>query len=298
VFGVINLNKPLHLTSHDVVARVRWKLGIRKVGHCGTLDPLAEGVLPVCVGNATRLIEYFSDDKCYRAEVTLGITTLTWDAEGEIFQTVSASNYTQMQVEEALCQFQGLIMQQVPPHAAVHVKGKKLYEYARKGIPVELPIRETQIFEMRLAGFQQHNPEHPVVTLEIHCSKGTYIRSIAKALGDNLGCGAFLSALTRTHHGKFSLEESICLEDFLNAPHPEAYLLNPVSYLPLPQFDLSNENMNKVGHGMKLQPDELEQPIRNNQHYLLLYEGLPTAIAIGEASGRLKPLKVFPRIPV
>ena len=297
MFGVINLNKPLHLTSHDVVAKVRRKLGIKKVGHCGTLDPLAEGVLPVCVGNATRLIEYFPDDKRYRAEITLGLTTLTWDAEGEVLQTVSAEHITKEQLQEALSHFQGKILQQVPPHAAVHVKGKKLYEYARQGIVVELPVRETTLFETHLMDFQKQTLAHPVVTLEIHCSKGTYIRSIAKALGDQLGCGAFLSALTRTSHGKFLLEESVTLETFLEAAHPDVYLQNPINYLPLPQCSLSSENMNKIGHGMKLQPDELALSIHNNQHYLLVYEGMPTAIAIGEASGRLKPLKVFSRPP-
>lgn len=293
MFGVLNLYKPLHCTSHDVVSRVRKTLKLKKVGHCGTLDPLAEGVLPVCVGDATRLIEYFPSDKRYHAIITLGITTLTWDAEGEQLTVQSAEHVTHGALQEALAGFNGVIQQQVPPHAAVHVQGKKLYEYARKGITVELPVRKTEIFECTLLGVQHLGEAHPVVELEIHCASGTYIRSMAKALGETLGVGAYLSGLVRTAHGRFTRQTSITLADFMEHPEPVTCLMNPAEYLPFPSLSISEAGVGKIRHGMKLQPDELAGDILNNRLYLLVHGDLPVAVAEGEATGRLKPLKVF-----
>lgn len=298
-FGVLNLYKPLHCTSHDVVAKVRKKLGLKKVGHAGTLDPLAEGILPVCIGDATRLIEYFPGDKKYRAEVTFGKQTLSWDAEGESLQTTSAQTLTREHVEGFLAAFKGIIQQQVPPHAAVHVKGKKLYEYARKGIAVELPIRPTEIYDITLVDFQADaDPDHPVAVLEIHCAGGTYIRSIAKALGDATGYGAYLSNLARTAHGQFTLEDSVLLQTFLDSPDPEAYLQNPSRFIALPHLSLNEADLRKIQHGMKLTGYEEFAPIRHNKRFLLLHQDIPVAIAIGEEQARLKPIKVFHTFPL
>jgi tRNA pseudouridine55 synthase len=250
-------------------------------------------VLPICIGDATRLIEYFPSDKQYRAWITFGKATSTWDAEGDVVQQTSASGLIRQAVENALTDFQGKIQQQVPPHSAVHVNGKKLYQYARKGIAVELPIREAEIFSIQLIEFQQDEPDHPVAVINIHCASGTYVRSIAQALGEALECGAFLSSLTRTAHGKFLLDDSIDLNDFMETAHPELYIQNPAFYLPLPQFALTDENMAKISHGMKLQPDDLDLKIKTNQLYLLLHQNVPVAVAEGENKGRLRPLKVF-----
>ncbi len=293
MFGVINLHKPLHCTSHDVVAQVRKKLNFKKVGHGGTLDPLAEGVLPVCIGAATRLIEYLPSDKRYRAQVTFGANTLTWDAEGERIPLKVASAFTRDALEALLPQFHGKIQQQVPPHAAVHVNGKKLYEYARKGIAVDLPVRETEIFAVELVDFLHAGTEYPVAVLEVHCASGTYIRSVAQALGSVSGYGAYLSGLVRTAHGQFSLEESVTLETFLNSANPVQYLQNPAQYIAFPQISLSPENLAKIRHGMKLLPDDLHESVRNNRLYLLTHHNQPVAIATGEETGRLKPLKVL-----
>lgn len=295
LFGVLNLNKPLHCTSHDVVAKVRKKLGFKKVGHCGTLDPLATGVLPVCLGHATRLIEYFPSDKRYRAEITFGKRTLSWDGEGEFLEIRSAKAMTQADVQALIPQFQGVIQQQVPPHAAVHVNGKKLYELTRKGIAVELPVREAVIYSMDLIDWNIHTPEHPVATLDIHCASGTYIRSIAQALGELSGYGAYLSKLARTAHGQFTLEDSIDLEAFIESPNPLLSLQNPAEYLPFPQIMLDDADTERVFHGMKLDGWDRDIPIRNDKLYLLLHGNTPVAVAAGEQTGRLKPVKVFPK---
>jgi tRNA pseudouridine55 synthase len=293
MFGVLNLDKPLHCTSHDVVAKVRKKLNFRKVGHAGTLDPLAQGVLPVCVGHATRLIEYFPSDKCYRAWVTFGQTTMSWDAEGEPLQGRDASHLTATEIEAVMPQFQGKIRQQVPPHAAVHVQGKKLYEYARKGIVVELPVRDAEIHTITLSEVQQAGSAHPVAVLDIHCASGTYIRSIAQAMGEALGTGAFLSGLIRTRHGRFDIRDSVSLEAFMDADEPRIYLINPVDYLDFPKREISEAQAVQVRHGMKLQPEDFTEAILNNRYYILTHQESPVAVAIGEQSGRIKPVKVF-----
>ncbi len=294
MFGVINMDKPLHLTSHDVVAKVRRKLGVRRVGHCGTLDPLASGVLPVCVGQATRLIEYFPSDKQYRAVITFGRTTLSWDAEGDWISDVSAAALTQQQVTAELSKLEGPIQQQVPPHAAVHVNGKKLYEYARKGITVELPIRPAIIYRMALVSFLGEGTDHPELTVDIHCASGTYVRSIAQALGQATGYGAYLSGLVRTHHGQFTLEQSISLDDFLDSPHPETYVMNPTPYLAIPSIVVTPQALGKLSNGMKLLQEEVVGTVQQNRTYVLISGDYPVGVASGEPSGRLKPLKVFP----
>ncbi len=215
--GLLVIDKPVGWTSHDVVQWVRRATGERRTGHLGTLDPFATGVLPVAVGKRiTRMIEYFPDTKAYEAEITFGTTTDTLDCTG---QTVTihpegTSYLTQDMIASCLPEFTGTIRQQVPLHSAVHVNGKKLYRYAHSGLEVPtdlLPIREVTIFTLTLTGFT------PACTVSqtpakanvwVHCGSGTYIRSLARDLGDKLGCGAHLSALRRTHHGKLTLAQA------------------------------------------------------------------------------------------
>ncbi len=291
MFGVLNLQKPLHCTSHDVVNQVRRHLQVKQVGHGGTLDPLADGVLPICVGSATRLLEYFPSDKVYRAELTFGITTMSWDAEGEVLSQTPASSLTPDQVIAMLPDFTGVISQQLPPHAAVKIKGKKLYEYTRQGIPIDLPVRQAEIYSLSQVSFT--SGDFPKLTLDVHCAAGTYIRSLAKEMGDKLETGAFLSKLTRTRHGQFTLENSQPLDAFLSHPAPENALMNPADFIDLPQVLLTPENWIKIAHGMKLQAEDLQDRVRNNRLYLLTQDQRPVAIAKGESGGRLKPLKVL-----
>jgi tRNA pseudouridine55 synthase len=206
--GIFNIDKSPGMTSHDVVARVRRISGQRKTGHAGTLDPLATGVLPVVLGKATRLVEYLADaDKAYRAAVTLGATSDTYDREGNITPTPDALMPSREQVEKALEGFRGEIEQLPPMHSAIKVGGKKLYELARAGIEVERQPRHVTIKKLELEAF---NP--PTLQIFVECSKGTYIRSLAHDLGTVLGTGAYLQDLTRTRHGPFSIEGAITLE--------------------------------------------------------------------------------------
>ncbi len=223
--GVLNLLKPPGMTSHDVVSVVRRALGMKKVGHTGTLDPGVAGVLPVCVGRATRLAEFISgEDKAYRAEITFGITTATQDSFGEVLQQREAAHLTKGDVAYALARFHGPIMQVPPMVSAVKVGGKRLYELAREGVEVERQPRQVIIHRVQLLDFRPG--PNPTAMIDVVCSKGTYIRTLAHDLGEMLQVGAHMSYLVRTRSGSFRLEEAATLEELLagNAP-----LLPPAS---------------------------------------------------------------------
>jgi tRNA pseudouridine55 synthase len=206
--GIFNINKPQGLTSHDVVARVRRISGQKKVGHAGTLDPLATGVLPVVLGKATRLVEYLADaDKAYSATLALGATTDTYDREGALTPTEGVVMPSLDAIEKALEAFRGEIEQLPPMHSAIKIGGKKLYELARKGADIERATRRVAITRLELKAY---NP--PKLGLFVECSKGTYIRSLAHDLGNALGTGAYLDELVRTRHGPFTLEAARTLE--------------------------------------------------------------------------------------
>lgn len=206
--GFLNINKPSGKSSFSVVALVKKLTGEKSVGHAGTLDPLATGVLPVCIGQATRLVEYMADaTKTYRAEIELGITTDTFDAEGEILQKTDASQITRQQIEAVLERFKGEIIQEAPAFSAVKYNGKPAYTLARRGIKVIPKKRLARIERIEIVHW-----EPPSVTLEIDCGKGTYIRSIANDLGLVLGCGAYLKNLVRTRDSIFNIADSLTLE--------------------------------------------------------------------------------------
>jgi tRNA pseudouridine55 synthase len=212
VFGFINLHKPTGWTSHDCVARVRRLLKTKRVGHGGTLDPLATGVLPIAVGPATRLLQFLPTAKAYRATVRLGITTTTDDLEGEVLQVHSAAQVTQGQVMEALIAFQGTLQQIPPIYSAIQVDGQRLYKLARKGEVVQPEPRTVEVHKIEVLDWQVPNPDHPEVTLQVACGPGTYIRSIARDLGEVLQVGGTLAQLVRTQSCGFELADSISLE--------------------------------------------------------------------------------------
>ena len=207
MFGMLNIYKPAGLTSHDVVGILRKILKIRQVGHAGTLDPFAQGVLPVCIGKATRLIEYLDDDKEYLATVKFGSATETYDLEGNVTKT-GDKKVCQAEITEALKSFEGEISQMPPIYSAIKVNGKKLYEYARNNEDVKIKPRTVFIEKIELKEF---NETEQVAQISIKCSKGTYIRSIAHDLGENLGCYAHLIRLERTLVGKFSKKNALKL---------------------------------------------------------------------------------------
>jgi tRNA pseudouridine55 synthase len=210
VQGFINLNKPFGLTSHDCVARLRKLLRLRKVGHGGTLDPAATGVLPIAVGKATRLLQYLPTDKAYKATIRLGIQTATDDLEGEVLATHPADDLTLEQVQPYLSKFEGTIEQIPPSYSAIQVGGKRLYDLARAGEAVEAPIRTVQIYQIEILDWR--SGPFPELDVWIACGSGTYIRSIARDLGAAIGTGGTLAALLRTKSSGFELSQSMTLE--------------------------------------------------------------------------------------
>jgi len=211
--GILNINKPKGRTSFNVVALVRRLSGERRVGHAGTLDPAATGVLPVCLGRGTRVIEFLMDStKAYRAEIELGVATDTYDADGRITRKGDPSGISRDRLELALSSFYGLIHQIPPIYSALKHQGKPLYELARAGITVERRSRLVKIHHLELIDWQS-----PVVTIEVVCGKGTYIRSLAHDLGQSLGCGAHLKNLVRLRCGLFDIRDAVSLPQLEHA---------------------------------------------------------------------------------
>ena len=224
--GILNINKPPGITSFGVVSRVKRLSGERRVGHAGTLDPTATGVLPVCLGQGTRVVQFLADaSKTYQARIELGVATDTYDASGRITHTGDPSGISREQVTSALASFRGLIRQTPPMYSAVKHHGQRLYELARAGIEVERKSRPAQIYRLEITDWQP-----PVFTVEVECGKGTYIRSLAHDLGQALGCGANLASLVRLSYGPFDIKDAVSLprlEDAFGAgywPH----LVHPV----------------------------------------------------------------------
>ena len=217
--GIVIVDKPAGWTSQDVTAKLRRVFQTRRIGHGGTLDPMATGVLPVFVGRATRGVEFFEHaEKIYEAELRFGITTDTEDITGTVLETRPV-NLTQQDILEILPQFRGEIFQTPPMYSALKVDGKKLYDLARKGIEIPREPRKITVFSLELLSFSD-NTAH----LRIHCSKGTYIRTLCKDIGEALGCGGCMAALRRTAAGDYTEQDAVSLDQLLETPAPEKYL--------------------------------------------------------------------------
>ena len=289
--GFLNINKPLHWTSHDVVARVRGRcreMGMRiKVGHAGTLDPLADGVLVVCLGAATRLSDYMMRGrKIYRAEITLGASTDTYDAEGEVVSRCDAGRITRDDVLRALPRFTGDIDQIPPMYSAIKVDGKKLYELARKGQSIERRARTVTIHDIKLLGWKL-----PQAELEVVCGAGAYIRSLAHDLGEALGVGAYLSRLTRIASGAFELADSISLDDLLRCDEWTRCLISPYCALAdYPRKSLNAHEISRLRNGQFIpRCDETDAP------QVFGFDTDCRLVAILQPRGEMwKPHKVFP----
>jgi tRNA pseudouridine55 synthase len=302
--GILNLDKPRGLTSHDVVDRVRALTGIRRVGHAGTLDPLATGVLLVCVGRATRVVEYLMDRrKVYRARVRLGIATDTYDAEGEITAEVPVT-VDRTQVEAALAQFRGKIDQMPPIYSALKHRGVSLHRLARRGIKAEqlsLEPRQVEVFHLELTAW-----ESPECTLDLVCSRGTYVRSLAHDLGQVLGCGAHLAGLTRLASGAFHLSDATTLEKLAQAAAGGRWsdLLHPVdaALAHFPALRLDADSARRLCSGQMVPSEEWAGMDRGSGDQ---GEGVRLARAYGPdgtflaiatydpAAGAWRPRKVF-----
>jgi tRNA pseudouridine55 synthase len=288
--GIFNVTKPLGKTSHHVVHTIRKMSGLARVGHAGTLDPMATGVLLICVGQAVRVTEYLIDhDKKYRARVRLGIETDTYDAEGAIVAQ-RAMTATRDQIESALASFVGKIAQMPPAYAAIKKAGVHSYELARRGIAVERTPRPVEIFSIDIRAIAL-----PDVEFDVHCSKGTYIRSLAHDLGEALGCGACLTALTRTASGQFTLDKAITLDQLREAFEQKyaEHFLNPLdeALLHLQAVVVNAEMARRVILGNSLNCErEYATPL------LRVYAPSGECIALlerGKRAGEWKPRKVF-----
>lgn len=245
--GFLCIDKPLGITSHDVVAQVRKISRVKRIGHAGTLDPGASGVLVLAVGPTTRLIEYVQDEtrKTYHATITLGSATDSDDADGTVIATQAIPTVTETSLRELLNSFVGDIMQVPPKVSALHIDGQRMYDLARKGMAPELPARPVHIYSIALRTWDQSN-----LTLDVTCGKGTYIRSLARDIGIGLGTVAHLSALRRTAVGGFHIDESVTLEQLREQGigpwlHPNAAALHewPVYHATEPERALLRNGM-------------------------------------------------------
>jgi tRNA pseudouridine55 synthase len=250
--GILNINKPPDMTSFAVVARVKRITHEKHTGHAGTLDPLATGVLPICLGQATRVIEYlFDETKTYRAEVKLGLTTDSYDASGKILTENDPAGVSRDQLEKVLSQFRGTINQVPPMFSAIKQNGQPLYKLARAGLEVERKSRPAHIYKLEMSNWQT-----PVFTLEVECSKGTYIRSLAHDMGQALGCGAIMQNLVRLRVGQFRLEEALTLEQLeaaFKSGEGEKHLY-PADYAltSFPAIIVNHEQQCALVHGNQL----------------------------------------------
>ena len=238
--GIINVNKPAGWTSQDVCSKLRHVLHIRKIGHTGTLDPMATGVLPVCMGKATRIIEYYDKDaKSYHAVMKLGITTDTLDITGEIIETGDYSNVTEKAVTEAFRAYTGHVMQVPPKYSALKIDGKRAYDLAREGKDFEIKAREIVIYKNAVTRLDLEAGE---IEFDVICSKGTYIRTICDDIGKALGCGAVMTALTRTASGFFRIADAHTIEEIAEAYEKGEDALNKI-IIPA---DITLEKLGKV----------------------------------------------------
>ncbi|MGV0643356.1 tRNA pseudouridine(55) synthase TruB [Mycolicibacterium sp. XJ879] len=252
--GLVIVDKPAGFTSHDVVGRCRRIFGTRKVGHAGTLDPMATGVLVVGVERATKILGLLTaTDKSYAATIRLGQTTSTEDAEGEVLQTVSTAEVADAQIEAAVAALHGEIDQVPSAVSAIKVGGQRAYKLAREGQPVELAPRRVRIDRFDVLAVRRHSDGPLDVDVEVDCSSGTYIRALARDVGAALGVGGHLTALHRTRVGAFGLDEARTLDALADQPRL-SYSLDAACLLSFPRRDLTAEEAESASHGRALAP--------------------------------------------
>ena len=300
--GVLVVAKPAGPTSHDVVALVRRLAATRRIGHGGTLDPFASGVLPLFLGGATRLVEYhLADDKAYRATICLGASSSTDDLDGEL--TPSAGPVPDRAgFESALGSFLGRQEQRPPAYSAVQVGGRRAYAMARAGEAVDLPSRIVEIRALDVLDWNEDDPERPIAIVDVRCSAGTYVRALARDLGERLGCGAYLGGLVRTASGPFTLDAARTLDELRDAAADggpdgiRALLLPPDTGLDaLPAVTLTDAEITDAGQGRFVRPSgglgeaPAGVPVR-------LVDTRGAVVGIGRRDGnRIAPTKILPR---
>lgn len=310
--GFLNIRKSPGFTAHDLVAKVRRIVGMSHVGHGGTLDPMAEGVLPIALGKACRLLRFLDDEKVYLATVLIGVGTNTDDVEGEILEaSVQVENQERMQkgpagfveIEKAVKGFLGEIEQVVPAFSAVHINGQRLYKLAREGnLPENLPSRKVVVHEIRILDYQENisnadlavasggfaSPQFvlpegcSLLKLRIGCSAGTYIRSIARDLGHKLGASACLAGLLRERAGRLQLDSALSLDELQAAREKgelQGLLQSPETLLKLPALELDAELCRKISFGQRICIDEdAIENLNSIEHVMVLFEGRLLAV--------------------
>ena len=286
ICGFLVLDKPAGPTSHDCVSRVRRVFGLKRVGHGGTLDPAVTGVLPIAVGPATRLLPYLPGDKAYLANVQLGVSTSTDDLEGAVLQQCPLpSHLSWHDIEAALTPFRGSIFQRPPAFSAVHVQGQRAYALARAGQDVELPSRFVHLHRLELLAW---DPSEGTLQLAIDCSAGTYVRALARDLGEALGCGAALASLRRTSAMGFQLSQSVSLEALLASPPPLLDPLEVLLHLPRHQLEPGDWEGWRCGRAQ-----EAHQPLASGDPVLVVAPDGKLAGLAKMADGVLQPRVVF-----
>jgi tRNA pseudouridine55 synthase len=299
--GFISINKPKQITAHDCVSKLRKLLKQKKIGHGGTLDPMATGVLPIAIGNATRLLRFLPEDKAYIAKIRFGIVTNTDDITGEIINQAPCPNLTLEAIAKLLPLFLGEIMQRPPAFSAIQVNGKRLYDLARRGELTEsdIPIRSVKVQKIQVLDWT--DGDYPELDVAIACGTGTYIRSIARDLGEKLGCGATLSALVRTSSNGFDLQSSLTfdqIDGFMRSQSLE--VLAPdhgLAFLPMIIFDQEKTKFWCMGQTIKDEflaniPEKISESKTHN--YVRTYDSNHKFLGLSEAIGQdIQPIVVL-----
>ena len=300
MFGFINLHKPVGFTSHDCIAKLRKLLNTRKIGHGGTLDPAATGVLPIAVGKATRLLQFLPESKAYRARIRLGITTDTDDLEGKIIQNVGKVDLNSTQIVNCLDTFVGTIEQIPPIYSAIKKDGKKLYELARKGEKITVEPRVIQIYSIELIDI--HSADFFELEVDIKCSPGTYIRAIARDLGEMLGVGGTLASLIRTQSCGMHLNNSLTFKQITNQLAEETFtLIEPDDILShLGRVILTRESAKLWCQGQLVDLSEAIATERiselNEGDYMVVLTGDRSFLGMSVLFQRNNVLKIKPKI--
>lgn len=290
VSGVLVIDKPVGLTSHDVVQIIRRGTGIRRAGHTGTLDPRASGVLVVLIGPAVRLSEYVSaSDKRYQATIRLGSSTDTYDAEGQVMSTAAVVDISEEKFNEVLQTFVGEMEQVPPPYSAVKVRGRRAYEMAREGAEIELTPRVVHVYSLEILEWAP-----PEVVIDVYCSSGTYVRSLANDMGKALGTGAYLVGLRRTRSGRFTLRDAVPLrrlQEAFDSGNWYRFLIPAAEALadwPAVELDADQVELVRHGHRVPIQPGQTGWARGVSQQ-----GDLVALLQVDEATGEWQPKKVF-----
>lgn len=294
--GILLIDKPVGITSHGVISKLRKKLGLKKIGHAGTLDPTATGLLIMCIGQATKISAYVTEsEKKYETDFEFGKTTTTYDSEGEFVEIKDASNLSIQEIQRHIQSLLGEQKQKPPMYSAVKIAGKKLYEYARAEKEIEVPDRDVTIHSIEMTKFK-----NPKATLSIHCSKGTYVRSIVHDLGQLLGVGAYVETIRRTQSGQFKIADAAKLDDILSMSiediEQRIISISEVLSNSFHTIQVDENDEKKLSHGIefpkyKVTPSNFEP----SHMFLFVSASKKTEIAIGQwgSSDRIEIKRVL-----